>query len=315
VLTGAGALAELQGDDDAAEILLDEAMALAVTVDDHRTAAMAGLFRGLVAFDRGDLAATRAYADASLDAFVRLSDSWGSALALAELGMVALREGEQDRAISLLMRSRDLFRSFGVTWGVGMTTANLGLAALDRRDYPRCEALLIEALALFHTVGDRWGIAMYLDSLARAARESGKLERAATLFGAHAALCESIGVSVKPLYQSGYRWNIESAREGLGDQSFAVAFAAGRSMSVETTIAFAAQPPSSGATLPEGPNLSPRELDVLRLITRGQSDRQIADTLFISARTVSTHASSIFAKLAVGSRTAAATAALTRGLI
>lgn len=315
VLTGAGALAELQGDDDSAEGLLDDAISRAVFVGDHRTDAMARLFRGLVAFDRGDLGATRSYAEASLDAFTRLDDSWGTALALAELGMVDLRAGDGNRASERLIRSRDLFRAFGVTWGVAMTTANLGLTALERHDFRRCEALLIEALALFHTVGDRWGTAMYLDSLARAAREDGRLERAATLFGAHAALCEAIGVGVKPLYLGGYHWNIESAREGLGDQRFSHAFAMGHGMSIEQTIAYAAAPRSNDPALTSNAVLSPREIDVLRLITRGQSDRQIAETLFISVRTVSTHASSIFAKLAVGSRTAAATAALTRGLI
>lgn len=315
VLTGAGALAELQGDDDAAESLLDDAIARAVFIGDHRTSAMARLFRGLVAFDRGDLGATRSYADASLDAFTRLNDSWGTALALAELGMVDLRDGDGNRASERLVRSRDLFRAFGVTWGVAMTTANLGLTALERHDFRRCESLLIEALALFHTVGDRWGTAMYLDSLARAAREDGRLERAATLFGAHAALCEAIGVSVKPLYLGGYHWNIELAQDGLGDQRFSDAFAMGRGMSIEQTIAYAAAPQSNDSAPSSTAALSPREIDVLRLITRGQSDRQIAETLFISVRTVSTHASSIFAKLAVGSRTAAATAALTRGLI
>jgi DNA-binding CsgD family transcriptional regulator len=56
--------------------------------------------------------------------------------------------------------------------------------------------------------------------------------------------------------------------------------------------------------------LSERELEVLRLVAQGLTDRQIGDQLFISRRTVSQHMRSIFNKLNVGSRTAAALAAV-----
>jgi DNA-binding NarL/FixJ family response regulator len=61
--------------------------------------------------------------------------------------------------------------------------------------------------------------------------------------------------------------------------------------------------------------LTPRELDVLRLIVAGHTDRQIAEALFISRRTAQGHVAAIFAKLGVNSRTAAATAAIAAGLV
>ncbi len=60
--------------------------------------------------------------------------------------------------------------------------------------------------------------------------------------------------------------------------------------------------------------LTSRERDVLRLLTEGQSDRQIAAALSISPKTVGNHVSSILAKFEVETRTAAATQALRRGL-
>jgi DNA-binding NarL/FixJ family response regulator len=66
---------------------------------------------------------------------------------------------------------------------------------------------------------------------------------------------------------------------------------------------------------PEAEPLSPRELDVLRLVARGVSNREIGRTLHISEATVKTHLANIFGKLGVDDRTAAVTVALQRSLI
>jgi DNA-binding CsgD family transcriptional regulator len=61
--------------------------------------------------------------------------------------------------------------------------------------------------------------------------------------------------------------------------------------------------------------LSPRELEVLQFIVQGKSNREIAEVLFISPRTVTNHVSSILRKLDVDSRTAAATRAVRKELV
>ncbi|NKY28325.1 AAA family ATPase [Nocardia gamkensis] len=61
--------------------------------------------------------------------------------------------------------------------------------------------------------------------------------------------------------------------------------------------------------------LTPRELDVLRLVATGASNRQIAAELFISANTAGVHVSRILAKLGASSRTEAAATARKRGLL
>ncbi len=60
------------------------------------------------------------------------------------------------------------------------------------------------------------------------------------------------------------------------------------------------------ARRPEVEELTPRELDVLRLLARGASNREIADGLFISESTVKNHVNSILGKLQVPNRTRAA---------
>jgi DNA-binding NarL/FixJ family response regulator len=65
----------------------------------------------------------------------------------------------------------------------------------------------------------------------------------------------------------------------------------------------------------ERKSLSPRELEVLRLIARGATNRDIAGKLFITEATVKTHLLHIFAKLAVKDRAAAVAAAYETGLL
>jgi DNA-binding CsgD family transcriptional regulator/tetratricopeptide (TPR) repeat protein len=72
------------------------------------------------------------------------------------------------------------------------------------------------------------------------------------------------------------------------------------------------RPEASGPTSQEphgGFGLTPRELEVLRLVADGRSNRQIAEELFISAKTASVHVSNILAKLGVSSRVEAAAVA------
>ena len=66
---------------------------------------------------------------------------------------------------------------------------------------------------------------------------------------------------------------------------------------------------------PPGAELSARELEVLNLIVRGTSNKQISFALMISENTVMNHVKSIFGKLKVDNRTDAATAAIRRGIV
>ena len=61
--------------------------------------------------------------------------------------------------------------------------------------------------------------------------------------------------------------------------------------------------------------LSPRETDVLKLVARGATNREIADSLFISENTVKTHLSNIMEKLHLANRSQAAAYAVKRGLV
>jgi DNA-binding NarL/FixJ family response regulator len=61
--------------------------------------------------------------------------------------------------------------------------------------------------------------------------------------------------------------------------------------------------------------LSPRELEVLRLLVGGVTDKEIAAAIGVTRRTASKHVAAILAKLEVESRTAAVAVALQRGML
>ena len=66
----------------------------------------------------------------------------------------------------------------------------------------------------------------------------------------------------------------------------------------------------------EGPaGLTPREVEVLRLLARGYSNKEIAQRLSISPKTVGNHAEHIYAKIDAQSRAAAAFFAMQQGLL
>ena len=72
-----------------------------------------------------------------------------------------------------------------------------------------------------------------------------------------------------------------------------------------------------GPGLPEpapAHGLSPRELEVVRLVAEGRSNREVADALFIGHRTATTHVRNVLTKLGLDSRTAVAAWAIRRGI-
>ena len=79
---------------------------------------------------------------------------------------------------------------------------------------------------------------------------------------------------------------------------------------------FGTAPDARPGRVPEtGQTLTSREIEVLRFMAEGLTDAQVAERLYISPRTVGQHLRSIYRKLGVPSRTAAARRAGELGLI
>lgn len=102
------------------------------------------------------------------------------------------------------------------------------------------------------------------------------------------------------------------ARAHLGEETFAAAWMEGRNISLEE--AFIARIWKFPPSLTNLDGLSSREEEVLRELSRGLTNAQIAERLVISPRTVNAHLRSIYSKLAVTSRHAAIRYAIDHGL-
>jgi len=111
---------------------------------------------------------------------------------------------------------------------------------------------------------------------------------------------------------------LESARQRLSRAQAAEAWTEGQRLSPEQAVLATsglrnANPLSTGGPQPVG-RLSRREREVAVLITRGLTNRQIADALVIGERTVHTHVANVLAKLELTSRTQIATWGVEQGL-
>jgi predicted ATPase/DNA-binding CsgD family transcriptional regulator len=317
----AGWLALEQGDRQRAVARLEEALAQARAVDHPMWTAQALTLLGLAAEERGRYAEAQAHHQDALRLYRTLGDRVWLPLALNHLGVVAYEQGDIERAMHRFEEALASFRAAGNTFGIGVVLVNLAKLERERGDFARAADLFAESLALRWEQGDRMGIAGCLRGLASVAAMTHRHERAARLFGAAEAVRETLGLP-PPRHHAQYGQAVARARAGLGDEAFAAAWAAGRALPLADAVAEAmtARPEAAAGDLPaplrraERFGLTLREVEVLRLVRAGLSNREIAERLYITERTAQTHVQHILDKLDVVTRAAAAALAVEHGL-
>ena len=142
-----------------------------------------------------------------------------------------------------------------------------------------------------------------LECLATLAGEAGSHLEAARLFGAAEAIRQRMGVVRFKVWDAGYEASVATLRDALDEKDFDSAWAEGAALSTEEAIAYAQRGrgqrkrPTSGWA-----SLTPTELDVVRLVSDGLANNDIAARLFVSPRTVQTHLTHVYTKLGLTSR-------------
>ena len=141
-----------------------------------------------------------------------------------------------------------------------------------------------------------------LECLAALANDTNP-EHAARLIGAAEGMRKRHGEVRFQVFQASYDASKERVRQALGQASFEAAWSEGNAMSTGEAISYvqrgrgARTRPASGWE-----SLTPAELDVVRLVSQGMSTKDVAARLFISPRTVQSHLTHTYTKLAVSSR-------------
>jgi DNA-binding NarL/FixJ family response regulator len=150
-------------------------------------------------------------------------------------------------------------------------------------------------------------------------------ERAVRLFAAVAAFGARAGLVPARALREQNEAALAAAGAALGEAAFAAAWAAGQSLSPAEVVgeakAVADAPAPPARTGPVGRpaaapfGLTARELEVLQLLVDGRADREIADALFLSPRTVHHHVANVLAKLGAANRVGAVEVARAAGLL
>ena len=310
---GAGVLAARQGDLEAGAPLLEAAAALAAGLGDEDLAAHVTDGRGMAAFYAGDLRAALAEHEAALAAYERLGFSDPPALAgFFRLASACLLTGQLDRAVALSEEGLRRCTELGEQWARGTAMWMRGAARWLSGDISAAIEDAHACLAIKEPAGDLRMVAMSFDLLAGCLAAGGEFERVAVLHGAGDALWTLLNVPalIGPGYAGIRDDAADIARGRLGEERFEELASRGHALPLSAVIAIANGEASpavpGGETSQDGAGVVPltrREKEIASLVAAGLANREIAQRLYLSKRTVDSHLEHIFTKLGLSART------------
>ncbi|MGB7870572.1 MAG: response regulator transcription factor, partial [Mycobacterium sp.] len=187
----------------------------------------------------------------------------------------------------------------GLMWAL-TTRARVAIA---QGKFEQAERDAHDALASIPECFPYLGVSDTLECLATLAGDAGSHREAARLFGAAAAIRQRMGLVRLKVWDAGYEASVAALRNAMGEADFESAWAEGIALSTDEAIAYAQRGrgqrkrPTSGWG-----SLTPTELDVVRLVSEGLANNDIAARLFVSPRTVQTHLTHVYTKLGLSSR-------------
>jgi len=240
------------------------------------------------------------------------------------LGEVAYGRRDFERAATLMEESLALFRRFGSAFDRAVVLGYLALIRCDQGQIADAASLLAEALPLWQDLNSQENISEWLADAATLATAVGSLALGVRLMASAVTLRDAVKHAFTLPERAAYERAEQVQREAMGKGGFDQAWQVGTAMSVQQAVADACtfldqlQEAITASGPDHGPNrfgVTARERDVLRLLVQGQSDKEIAESLFIGVRTVETHVSSLLGKLDARNRAEAAAIATREHLL
>jgi len=245
------------------------------------------------------------------------SDPWSFGFCLYGLGHLAELAGDHAGAQEVFTEAYLFCERAGSQWGMSFAQFRRGRLALLAGDIQQARSALTDSVRLSLAVDDPRSLSLPLEALAVMAAGYDQPEQAARLFGAAETQLVTADFPLPGFAQAIHDKTVAQLRKRLNPGVFAAAWAAGRNTPRQHIPALLAEQEDLLATMPTGEGrskLSARERDVVRLIAAGLTNRQIAQGLSITEKTVNAHIERIFNKLGVRSRAQAAVWAARHGL-
>lgn len=314
-----GIVVMCSGDFDAAERQFSASLAVWRSQGFQRGEAMALGMLSEVARHTGRLDTAASYGRECLRIGSVTESKRTVASALHNLGAVALERGDSDEACYLLSESCDILRDLEDWWSYSRVRTLLVQAQVHRGEllvaWQGCGELLRIAgesnrLALAEVV---FGLALVRVAEGRDDEAEQTLALLHHVPGEHATLAKAAALQAaiksRSVVQQPAAWKPPLAEELLPWLEALYAREPGPAVSAQAFATSERPQPVAGGGLTvaeTGETLSPRELEVLRMLVAGASNAAIADTLVISRFTVKHHVASILGKLRVATRTEAA---------
>jgi excisionase family DNA binding protein len=321
---GAGELLMVQGIFSQAAAALADGVALVRELDDAFDLAMALISRGASLNYGGEYAAAEPFFHEALIAADRIADptlrAAAAGRALANLGVSARGRGDLDLATARGEEALARIRGKGLDLAETRVLMDLGDVARNQGNSRLAVERYLACITASEERRELRLVAEALDGIASVAGNWGLARAALLLFGAAGGVRERIGYGMLlPLDVATRDRYLAGLLASLGEESVALLLAEGRALTLAEAIGVAATvadpaETTAGSELRGRIDLTARERDVLRLLVARRTDREIADALFLSPRTVNWHVARILGKLGASSRRDAATVAITRGL-
>ena len=323
VLNWAAIFAITMGDVDASSTFSQEALTVWNAVGEPRG-------RAAALYNLAEVEEHRAHLDEAADLFDQAAEIWRDLGQLGDLGRALMLRGgiaylqcDLELASMLEEEAAALFRQIGALRWIGQTEWLLGLFAATQRRFPEAARYYQTSLCTLVDAADVVWLFKPLAGLAAVSVENGDAESAARLLGAVDTMLLSTGGHLYPLHRPMYEQADTAARAALGSERFTVIHDAGGRLRLTDLLAQADAIVTMAEEIAREPrrreagisSLTKREREVLSLLADGKRDREIAELLFISRRTVNYHVAHILSHLNVHSRQDAVARAHDLGLL
>lgn len=306
ILSGLGEIAFRQGNYDAATVYYQQHLTISQEAAIPLKIADAMNALGRLATVQQDWSAALDYHDYGQHLSQQHGYRMGIAWSLNALGELERARKNYRRATALFRDSADLFKMAHNPGAYYLAHSNLAFALLACGDSVTAEGLFFPVLDFRKKGNALHGIALCLIGFADVSLIKGRNGDAALLLAFAERLIGQIGVQLELGDRHDYEQTMTKLAERLSEAEYQTI--ANRAQHLTLDELFSHTP--LFRTLPRSrPMLTVREIDILRSVAAGLTDKQIAASLTISAHTVNAHLRSIYRKLDVNTRTAAVTLA------